>query len=658
MKNKYPILLSLSLFLTIGIYLVTARIYHLNEIYRDRPQNIVATNITPTSARIYWQGENTTIPNFSYIEKDATGLFTKSDIAVSKDNISGLNIFYTELTNLDPNSTYIFEIKADEYVWDDISFAFDTKDINAKPALPNIATGTESPMDLLILEKDGDIYMLDTQYHGTWAMDLGESEDYEVTKYANYMSEENLREYSSLLRIPLVNAASGANCKVGSSAEYSNAPKSKFVKVANNWTPCHGHYGDECYSDVVCRASKSGVNPAFALTSWLRESAASNYGLNSSVQDFGINGAGIPNLNFDKQIDYYLDMISGIDRYITNQAHYDRNNCTYTEASNAARIVAPNRDPRLIIYGAIYWTGNPCASDKGLEYMSTMFTVYKWLTGEELTWSSIRKSTTISGCSFSGTNSEYNACDGTSSSGSSSRTPVVKDTSATLQCGQSGCTKDSDCIGYESGDYECDEVSSHKASDQYCKVIGCPEGQERSDDGCSCVVSKEYTLTLNEGINFISFDVNPFSGSIKITAEELLESNSNIVTVGEYLGDEWSGLLTKKDGNILGEDFNLKGERAYLIITEKDIEITYYGSNTLARDLSNYKGWSLIPTTVIGKASTQSIITDYADLKINQIAVWDYPTAFFEDLVKDVDGTFYGENISLTDIETLFIKVE
>jgi hypothetical protein len=61
------------------------------------------------------------------------------------------------------------------------------------------------------------------------------------------------------------------------------------------------------------------------------------------------------------------------------------------------------------------------------------------------------------------------------------------DASSKLECGEYGCTKDSDCEGpLEGVEYECDEVASHIASKQKCERVSCPTGYEMADDQCTC----------------------------------------------------------------------------------------------------------------------------------------------------------------------------
>jgi|GEM_PF-833128 hypothetical protein len=82
-----------------------------------------------------------------------------------------------------------------------------------------------------------------------------------------------------------------------------NAIYADACKTENAWELCH--------NDVIDRARKACVDPLFALTMWLHESAASNYVCGQQftggvpVQDFGINVTSIAE-NFSAQLDRFL----------------------------------------------------------------------------------------------------------------------------------------------------------------------------------------------------------------------------------------------------------------------------------------------------------------------------------------------------------------
>ena len=63
----------------------------------------------------------------------------------------------------------------------------------------------------------------------------------------------------------------------------------------------------ECYNDLVSRSLQAGVNPAFAMSMWISESACSNYERSTSDLDLDFGYSTAPSQNFSEQIDAYLD---------------------------------------------------------------------------------------------------------------------------------------------------------------------------------------------------------------------------------------------------------------------------------------------------------------------------------------------------------------
>jgi len=84
--------------------------------------------------------------------------------------------------------------------------------------------------------------------------------------------------------------------------------KENYARLAEAW--CGGvgeNRVEECYNYVVQQSINAGVNPAFTLTIWLNETAASNYECsgNVAVQDFGINDPSI-----------YMNLVAQLERLL------------------------------------------------------------------------------------------------------------------------------------------------------------------------------------------------------------------------------------------------------------------------------------------------------------------------------------------------------
>ena len=688
MNKKFPILLVFNIALLTGLAFMSAKIYDLERSLQDKPKEIIIANITPTSVDIYWKGIHKDVPTFSYKEEKSTGLFKQGSMNIFNNTLSPENIYISSITGLNPNTEYIYEIKTDNKTWKDYSsFKFKTDTIADAPSIPKYITGNNAPKSLILIKANEKNYILDTQYNGTWVMDL-DSKDYEESIYGNYLSDNQLKEYSAqIFGIQNAYADSGVNCKAGSNANYSGGSKTKIADLAERWVAgCpKGHYANECYGDVVCRASSKGVDPAFALTIWLNESGASNYANLSSVQDFGINGGGIPGHDFNQQLDRFLSLVSQGESYLSGHS-----SCGYDNAISKASATNSGIDSKLIVWGAVFKTGDGCNTSAGLTYISTISTEYNWVTGGVLKWP-LTKSSSVGDCNFTGVSSGYNSCSSTGTTitpddGNDDPNPTDK-----IACGDYGCNVDSDCEGYGDG-IECDQKLSHKASDQRCVRYKCPNGYKVGSDGCTCEKKEpiccltenklemkyeseckgtvqegldsstckisSQVITLSNGVNFVSTKFTPYSENEKLTASGLMNKYNNIILIGEHFGDKWQNLLVKENGNVKGEDFDILGQRAYLIITNQDISVELNGYGISPISLSEYKGWALTPKDLIGKYSTKQIITSYEDLNINQLAVWDNKTSMFNNLNIDVSGIFYGEDQSLSNISSLFVKIE
>ena len=663
MKKKFLVRLVLTVALLTGLAFMSTQIYHLEESFKDKPKEIIIANITPTSVDIFWKGVHKDVPTFSYKEQSSSGLFNKGSMNIYNDNTSEGNIYVSRLENLDPNTEYVYEIETDKQKWNKTEFTFTTSEISDMPSVPTAESGTSTPQNFILITSEDNNYMVDTQYNGTWALDL--DGEYETTIYGNYMLENRFETYSSgILGISPVIAADGANCRAGSNANYSGASHDHYLDLATRMVAgCpKGHYADECYGDVVCQASNKGVDPGFALTIWLNESGASNYAHLDSVQDFGINGGGVSGHDFSAQLERFLTLASSGDSYIDNYA----GSCGGISGAVAQAAAANSGlDPKVVAWGAVYLSGNACNTTAGVTYITSIATEYNWVTGSTLSWP-LTGGGSVSGCSFSGTNSGYNTCD----SQGTSTTPGNDDddgdddepeSSGTIACGDFGCSSDSDCIGFEDGGIECDEKLSHNPADQQCVRYECPDGMVIGEDSCTCekeAVTMSQTIEIDNGINFIATKMTPLEDEEKLMAHDLMETYENILLIGEHYGDTWESLATRKDGSLNGEDFQILGERAYIVVSTRDMTFRWTGAGSDPLDLTAYKGWTLTPTALLGKSSLKQILTNTEDLEINQVAMWDEDTSMFESLVIDLYGEFFGEDTSLRSIDSVFVKIE
>lgn len=338
------LLLSTLFFLAFGI---------ISQKKEDVPFDIVVANVTTSSAEIYWKTKKSLPQVLSYKEKSSTAPYkTKDHITPLSDNLTSSNVYIQKIENLHPNETYIFKIKSGNTIIEK-NLTFKTLQISDELVLPTIEVGEGPKGTLVLVSTNSGKYMLDTQYHGTWAFD-SKGEKYSTSNYANYTPEEilqsSLNSFMQTKSIYGVQKAyaeeeerSGpeapANCKVGIKiAKAQSIPPNqwKVEDIIGRWTYvpnssiegngcAGGNYSQLCYTDIYCRSLEAGVNPGVVFAVWANESGGSNYarflakqrmgayGRNAQLADFGIEyDMEVPHFNLSKQLDWFLEHNTGI----------------------------------------------------------------------------------------------------------------------------------------------------------------------------------------------------------------------------------------------------------------------------------------------------------------------------------------------------------
>lgn len=115
----------------------------------------------------------------------------------------------------------------------------------------------------------------------------------------------------------------------------------------------------ECYNDTVSQSKSQGIDPAFALTIWLRESNSSNY--NISILDFGYNDPSA--IGFQAQIE-------GFFRTVKSPGYRA---CACDRSKNWSHPMEG--------FLTVYFTGYCKKSVEGTDYYSATNGFYGWLTG-------------------------------------------------------------------------------------------------------------------------------------------------------------------------------------------------------------------------------------------------------------------------------------
>lgn len=686
--NTYHIRIISAVIILISVLAILFLNISTTKLLKEKPQDIVVANITTVDAQIYWKSPEDDIHRIYYKEASNTGIFKEIiDFPVYLDELNEQNIYVTTLDELEPNTEYLFRIESDNKLWDTHNFT--TKGIAEELNIPTVAIGDDNDQSFLLVDLDGEKYMLNTQYHGTWAFDT-QNKEYEISKYATYISKDELISRLNKLIPSPVYAQSGANCKTGIKVNSSSYPPSKsvVVDILNRWVgSCKlGGYPNECYEDVYCRALSAGVNPAFAITIWSNESGGSNYAYHSGVEDFGIHGlSSVPVTNFDKQANHFLSNIaSRSESYISG--------CT---GGN-----------KVYAWGAKFLTGNctnPANIDKGRTYMTGISEVYSWYTNKPLTWP-FTVSKNSSACNYSSayTNTTYNTCGakGTPTSAPSNPTPsssvppggdgskdymIVTGTGVTPK--DRDCKDPDGCIclyGYTNSKPSSTLTISYGYT---CtvdkKVIETPEKIKvccNTDNSVSYVSSnnckgtiieginennckaRNVDIDLQTGVNFIEayYILNKEEAPIDSARTLITYSGNRILAVGLFRNDRWEKIVKNENGNISGQDFNLEPGESYLVIASADFTIPVSVlEKEFSTKLESLKGWNLIPSSIFNgiASNSKSILQNTKYTFINQVAVWNEDISIFDYTLRDNSGSIYGDSLQIDKQDGFFIKI-
>lgn len=375
--------------------------HKLFEILKEKPSDIVVTNIGATNATVYWKNNEGVFSILSYKEKEKNMPYISVSGSDLYKNIKEDNYIYkASLSQLQPNTIYSFRIQSPKQTWEH-DFEFSTEEYGTKVELPDIKTGTTEKGNFLLIDNKGKKFMVYSSSHGTWALDLKGS-DYTVTEYAQFIPSEILKEELKASFFGIISPAyaeSGANCKTNISITNTQylPTKSQTQSLLDRLIGgCKGHYAQECYSDVYCQSIEAGVNPALPITLWVHESAGSMYAKYPNVQDFGINGANIPSRDFTRQLRQLLD-VQMADDYISGY-------CTDKGITEEERWATK--------YARGYCTDENIAHGKA--YITEIREYYNWLTRGTLpSWPwNVSKSSSACDRSKQVTNGVYRDCQG------------------------------------------------------------------------------------------------------------------------------------------------------------------------------------------------------------------------------------------------------
>ncbi len=318
MKNKKQ---KAYIFLSIGVTLFISICFVLLSTFFDSSfspqyeiQDVIAANITTQSVDLYWKGYSKT-DGFKVLYKrsESTGAYKEifpSNIYPDYLYTQGY-MYNVELQNLEPSSRYLLE------VWNDdiklIEEEISTLKVQDEIDLPNPIADQSFLGSWIKIFDDSNIYVVRTDFEGRWSLDRNLLEDnYNTEIYASSIIQKE--DFVNSLLNNKVFAAQTVNCDEITYSDINSEVK-KYAEHIQNALELNSGSSDggpkylKCYQDVYCEAEKNGVNPRWALTNWMHESNASDYGNSKIVgADFGVRCCGVPLYNYQAQLGFFLSL--------------------------------------------------------------------------------------------------------------------------------------------------------------------------------------------------------------------------------------------------------------------------------------------------------------------------------------------------------------
>ena len=185
---KLPIILLLVFTCLIVIVSQCIRIYYNKK---EQPYDIKDVNITTNSLDIYWKSKDNSIQSIVYKEVGSKS-FTNS-VSTSYayyDTTSSQYVYHTKIENLEDTTQYVYKIKSPHSTYGE--YTFETDDIGNSISLqPSIVNGNLEKYRLYIVNTGDDTILIDTQNHGTYAINSTINNPTFI-EYANYGNQEEV----------------------------------------------------------------------------------------------------------------------------------------------------------------------------------------------------------------------------------------------------------------------------------------------------------------------------------------------------------------------------------------------------------------------------------------------------------------------------------
>lgn len=671
------------------------------RILSEKPTNIISANISTKEASLFWIAKRENIKyTIHYKEASNSGIYKKEEsVKEFGDKNSNNKIYTARISNLKSNTKYTFRIQSENKAWEEI-FTFKTKEISNNISLPEIVTGTGDTNSLYLAELDKENVMLDTQEHGTWAFD-SQGKEYELKKYAEYtgttpviskIKEKLLAFKNKFVTFVLAGEpcpaenkghccgpANDSKCD-GNFYKYptDNTKDGMIVSNASDWNRArHCRDLDGCECDFESPGNRRMTVPyghTCYYNGWKSEKTPKRCCVT-------IEGGKIKKSM--KYVDECYNQSSGKNTYVREDIAEAqcKDDSTTPPSTPTPPVDTPPANTGDINTNVHKWFPSDGYSYAKEDLFKLLITGdYKKKDNDKdqmnvnEAWKWTRECKDVDGC-------ECIYPDG------SSLPVAVGET-----CLQNKQKKDTEvCCLYENQTKrtyttakECmkksnfgiiEETTKEACQSEYvcCEISGefkyklesnCKKANGTTITGATKENCKkqEGKLSLSKGTNFIEayYLVNPDGTRIK-TAKQLIElSNNKISAIGLLKNNVWGKTIKYENGTISGEDFELLPNEAYLIQSTADTEIPIQKVVTTKKiNLNDYAGvgWNLVPTSSVSdKSDKTSTEIMKKNEKITQIAQWSKEISSFRYAIKDISNNTFGDVLTITDQEGVFIK--
>jgi hypothetical protein len=682
-KIYITLIIGVTIFISIlSILLISLFNSQSNEEYAI--ENIQIANVSTSTVDIFWKGFSKD-DSFKvlYKESNSTGAYKE----IVPDNIY-IDALYTEglmfnisLKDLKPLTQYSVEIWESENKISEEEFL--TSPIADEIDLPEPLSGQSFMGDWIMVSDSSNTYITRADFEGRWSLDKNLiSDDYNIEIYSSSMVKDDNPIESYL--ISKVNASEQVNCDEITYSGVESAVKSSAskVQIALSKNATDTQY-EKCYQDVYCEAQKVGVNPRWALATWMNESNASSYSLSGA--DFG-GTCCAPDYNFQAQLGFFLGL------------SHDPCNCGSGCTKEEYYCCWANN--------YYYGTKSKTCDSVSKAYIQTV-SFYYFLTVNRFTPSDFN--TLLSQLPKpikSGGNSNLNcgATDpigvykngGDVSDNGDGTTPVDDPDNGGICCALKINNREDFRGDYEDIEnkscsqiwqegksiyggtlqysVELPSISNRSVCEETWVGACCDNGGELEwvpSTTCSNKTSEYDTYTkcinaggrdttinlnFNEGYNFVG--INASDSNNPLLASEIL-SNSSVILVAGFKDGQWNKIMYKEDGEIKGSDFELTKGNGYLITTTDDIQISYTGKSLVEYDWGTETGWQLVSGQSLDPYRyTKSIVLSFDTVDITQVGIWNSSLGKFDYFIYDLQGDEYGDSVRVSDDQGIFVKID